>query len=53
MRWLRDEKEWSILGRTFGQSGKTSSRLAKYTGARSADDDGLGVREHGGDGKAS
>ena len=37
----------------LGQAGLTTGRLAKDLGAAGADDDGLGVREDGGDGEAA
>lgn len=38
---------------TLGESGLTTGRLAKDGGATLADDDGLGVREDGGDDEAA
>jgi hypothetical protein len=37
----------------LGQAGLTTGRLAKDLGAAGADNDGLGVREDGGDGEAT
>lgn len=54
MSKLRAELELNLEAkRTLGQSRLTTSGLAKDASTSTAEDNGLGMRENGGDGKAA